>query len=529
LGKRVRRILTIESILSAWCDERQGQRASIASEGERAVSEEKMSASVFQCRLHLITCFAAACLCHTRAVNAQASVPPPVTVAPPASEDAVLESSHLEPPGDEDQSAGWKPASLFAAADWLNSSVVTADYATSKKDDTDIKLANFTVGDVTIKPYGILWGDMIHATSRTIPGPFVLWVASEDDQGESTFVTDARRSRFGVDITGPTYDILGGITGGGKLEIDFFDSFVNENQPGLRLRHVYWEAKNENLRFMVGQYWDVISPLLPHTVNFSVGWAAGNVGFRRTQFRLERYFHLAGGDTLTLQGALAENIIPDLASGARAVGVTRETGHWPMIQGRMAYTFDRGPCRLPVAIGVSGHVGETGFDFVNGDPSNPALGPEDDARFFEWSFNVDAQLPVTQRLRLQSEFFMGANLSNILGGIAQGVCPCLRVPIRSIGGWAEVSYDLNPILTTNLGFGIDDPREADSLIGRTYNRFVFANLFLDVTDHLRTGLEVSHWRTSYHNRTDEPAFTPIASPEQAGKATVVDWTVQYRF
>ena len=103
------------------------------------------------------------------------------------------------------------------------------------------------------------------------------------------------------------------------------------------------------------------------------------------------------------------------------------------------------------------------------------------------------------------------------------------MPIRSIGGWAEVSYDISPILTTNVGFGIDDPREADSLIGRTYNRFVYANLFLSLTDHLRTGLEISNWRTSYHNRTNEPGFNPVDSPTAPGKATVIDWTVQYRF
>jgi hypothetical protein len=385
------------------------------------------------------------------------------------------------------------------------------------------------VGEFSAKPYGILWSDMLLASSRTVPGPFVLWVASRQEQGESTFDIDARRSRIGVDITGPTYGILGGIASGGKVEIDFFDSFVNENQPGLRLRHVYWEAKNERVRFMVGQDWDVISPLLPNTVNFSVGWAAGNVGFRRTQFRIERYLRLPGGDMLTVQAALAQDITPDLASGPRALGVTRENGNWPMIQARMAYARQPGENGLPATFGVSGHVGETGFDFANGDPSNPALGPEDDARFFNWSFNVDAKIPVTQRLRFQSEFFMGANLSNILGGIGQGVCPCLRVPIRSIGGWAEASYDLTPYLTTNVGFGIDDPREADSLIGRTYNRFVYANVFLKLTDQLRTGLEVSDWRTSYHNRTGEPGFNFIDSPDQPGKATVIDWTVQYRF
>jgi hypothetical protein len=379
-------------------------------------------------------------------------------------------------------------------------------------------------GPATIRPYGMLWGNMIFSSSRATPGQFILWIESEQTQGESTWIADARRSRVGIDVVGPEHASLGGLTSGGKVEVDFFDTFVNENQPGVRLRHVYWEARDEDLRLLVGQTWDVLSPLFPSTVNFSAGYAAGNVGFRRTQFRLERSF---GGDEdgpdWLGQIALAQNITPDLASGPRAVGVIRETGNWPTIQARLAHR------RKHATLGLSGHVGETGFDFLTGDPSNPALGPEDDARFFEWSFNTDARIDLTERCRVQGEFFMGANLSNILGGISQGVCPCLRVPIRSIGGWSEVSYDLNPRLTTNFGFGIDDPRNADSLIGRTYNRFVYLNLFAHLTDQLVTAIELSNWRTSYHNRTDEPGFNPIDSPDQPGKATVVDWMVQYHF
>ena len=417
---------------------------------------------------------------------------------------------------------------LLAAGDWLPDPVLASKDAAIEEVSRDLVSTNVAPGGVTVRPYGILWGDMIFSSSRAVPGPFALWIASEQEQGESTWVADARRSRVGIDILGVTHPVLGGLTGGGKVEVDFFDSFVNENQPGVRLRHAYWEAKNENLRLLVGQTWDVISPLLPNTVNFSAGWAAGNVGFRRTQFRVENTVAVGNGNRLTVQGAIAENIIPDLASGPQSAGVTRETGDWPMIQARLAYHRDRGHGRS-AAFGVSGHVGETGFDFASSDFSNPALGPEDDARYFGWSFNTDARIVLNDQLRLQSEFFMGSNLSNILGGIAQGVCPCLRVPIRSIGGWAEVSFDFSPHVTTNIGFGIDDPREADSLIGRTYNRFVYVNLFFELTEQLRTGIELSNWRTSFHNRTGEPGFNPTESPDQPGKATIVDWTVQYRF
>jgi hypothetical protein len=408
--------------------------------------------------------------------------------------------------------------------------VDATDYFSLDEIKTEMKKLVWGKGDFHIVPYGILWGDMIYASRRTVPGQFILWVESEEKQGEDSFIIDARRSRVGIDVKGPTVGLFGGITGGGKVEVDFFGTFVTANQPAVRLRHVYWEAKNDDVRFLVGQTWDLISPLLPSTVNFSVGWAAGNVGFRRTQFRIERYFHVTDDIIWTVEGALAQDVIQDFTGGSTAADIIREPVDWPIIQGRTAVTFGNAAYGdLPVTLGVSGHIGETGFDFLDGFPANPALGPEDDARFQTWSMNADVKVPVTDRLRFQGEFFTGANLSNILGGIVQGVCPCLRVPIRATGGWAEVSYDLNPCLQTNVGFGIDDPNDADSLIGRTYNRFIYTNLWYKLTPRWRTGFEVSVWRTSYHNRTDEPGFTPIAGPTEPGRSVVLDWTTQYRF
>ena len=412
------------------------------------------------------------------------------------------------------------------------STVVTADFNKSLTDAVpEIKLTSFKVGCVTVKPYGILWSNMKYMTSRTYPesGQFILWVDSEEVQGENAFVVDARPTRIGMDLTGPTYDILGGLTGGGKVEVDFLGMFSTENQPTVRLRHIYWEAKNKYWRFLTGQTWDVVSPLLPHTVNFSVNWGVGNIGFRRTQFRVERYFHLPNGNIWTVELALAENVIQDFRTGSIAAGVVRETGNWPMLQGRTALTFHNRHLAGPGTVGVSGHIGETGFDFDQGFPANPALGPEDDARFRTWSLNTDVKLPLTERLSFQGELFTGSNLSNVLGGVVQGVCPCKREAIRATGGWAEVSYKINSCLRTNVGFGIDDPLDGDSLIGRTYNRVVYGNVFLDITDNLETGFEVSSWRTGYHNETSQPGYVPIDSASAPGKANVLEWTVRYHF
>jgi hypothetical protein len=201
-----------------------------------------------------------------------------------------------------------------------------------------------------------------------------------------------------------------------------------------------------------------------------------------------------------------------------------------MLQGRTAVT-------LPAigdqewTFGVSGHYGETGFDFTTVSPGPLRLPPEDDARFKEWSINGDFTMPLTDRLGVHGEMFRGANLSNVLGGIVQGVCPCSRVPIRSTGGWAEIMYEWNSCITTNFGFGIDDPDDDDSFFGRSYNRVVYGNVFVQLTDDLRTAFEVAAWRTSYQNKTlNEPdPDDRIPFPTEAGEAVVFDWLIQYRF
>jgi len=416
------------------------------------------------------------------------------------------------------------PMNWFEEAEGMPSAVELASY-TAPNEAAGKPPTGFLLGGIQVIPYGIFWSDMIYTTSRQFPRRFILFIESEETQGEDAFELEARYTRLGIDLKGPTVNVLGGLTSGGKVEVDFLGAFVTENQPDTRLRHAYWEAKNDDYRFLVGQYWDLTSPLLPNTVNFSVNWGAGNIGFRRSQFRFERYVHVTDNLLLTLQAAAASEVIQDF-SGAADIG--RETPNWPMIQARAAVTVgDRD--RRPITLGFSGHAGETGFDFVGGHPANLALGPEDDARFETWSFNVDVKAPVTDCLGFHGEFFTGANLSPLLGGVVQGVCPCLRVPIRSTGGWAEIWYDVTPRVHTHFGFGIDDPNDADSLIGRTYNRVVYGNVFLDVTEHLVTGFEVSSWRTSYHNRTSEPGFTPIAGPTLPGEAVAIDWTVRYKF
>jgi hypothetical protein len=341
-----------------------------------------------------------------------------------------------------------------------------------------------------------------------------------NEEGEPDFFLDTRRTRLGLDVIGPRIAACGNAQSSGKVEIDFHGEFVAENRPGVLLRHAYGEIKNEEFRLLAGQTWDVVSPLYPSMLSYSVLYAQGNIGYRRAQVRLERYVSLPTDQQLTLQMSINQNVINDFTDDP---GVEPESVGWPLIEGRVAYSDDtRDWIAGPVSLGFSGHIGEQGFDFVTvGPPLN--LPPQDDARIRTWSLNVDLRVPITNQSGFQGEYFMGENLSTFLGGIAQGVCPCLRRPIRSHGGWVELWHDWSPDYQSHLGFGVDDPNGNDMLFGRTYNQVLFANIVHDVTEFLIIGFELSLNKTTFkETRPGEPI--PIT-----GESVGFEFTGQYVF
>ena len=345
----------------------------------------------------------------------------------------------------------------------------------------------WTKGDFKIVPYGNIWGSAAHDTQRVFPGAFVLYVFSEDQFDHDTFVLDTRRTRLGLDITGPKIPRMHNANSRGKVEIDFHGQFVNENQATIQIRHAYAEVYDDNFRLLAGQTSDLMSPLLTRTVNYSVGWAGGNIGFRRMQVRYERYLNFTDTFQITPAVAVCQNVINE---GVTGLIDPRSPTNWPIIESRIGCTLGpRGAGCKPVQFGVSGHIGEQGFEVV-GTPQY---------RVRTWSFNTDVAIPVTKRLSFQAEYFTGADLATFLGGIVQGVNFTRREAIYSSGGWFDVGYDWTDDLHSYTGFGIDDPWNdtLSAAAARSYNQFIFTNAIYDVTEKMKLGVELSAWRTQY--------------------------------
>jgi hypothetical protein len=346
-------------------------------------------------------------------------------------------------------------------------------------------------GDFQVVPYGILWGNSVYSTQRTDPGSYTFWADSKSQQTGEAFIVDGRNTRLGIDVLGPQIPMLGNAQSGGKVEIDFQGaSYGTDNKGGVLLRQAYVEVKNDDFRLLAGQTWDVISPLNPGMLMYSVGWEAGNIGYRRAQLRAERYLALSDTELLTLQGSINQNSFPDAIAG-----VTSDPSSWPLLEGRAALTLgDRaGPDAQPVIFGVASHIGQTQFDY------NTAAISLDNQRRYTWSLDADLRIPITQRFGVQGEFFTGQDLSPFLGGIGQGIDPTTLLAIHSTGGWSELWYDWTPCCHSHFGYMLDDPDNNDLHTAgeRCYNQVFYGNVSYDLTKQFLVGMEVSSWKTHY--------------------------------
>ena len=344
------------------------------------------------------------------------------------------------------------------------------------------------------KPYGFIKMDTAYDDSRTTAGNFVLYVPNESrNKNDNEFNMTARQSRLGLDIVAPAiYDW----EAWGRIEIDFYgDGAKHENKGAVLLRHAFVNLTKGNFSFLAGQTSDLISPLYPNTLNYTVGWSAGNIGYRRPQLRAT-YTHSFNQETKLISafaisrttGTVNEDFDLDLQNDGEDAG-------FPTVQARLALATKLLTKRHTV-FGISGHYGEEEIDleFSPLDPTNR----RSQHRVKSWSINADFDLPLTARLSLKGEAFIGYNLDDYFGGILQGVNPLNQAAIRTTGGWMQLAYNQSDKWNYHLGFGIDDPRNDDVIAGmRNRNSFYFANVVYSLIPPVDIGIEYSYWNTQY--------------------------------
>jgi hypothetical protein len=345
--------------------------------------------------------------------------------------------------------------------------------------------------DLDVQIYGILRLDSSYDTSQVEPGNYIKWVKSEkNNKNDNQFDMTANQSRLGLKINGPENDQL---KTSGLLEVDFYGVGGEENKATIKMRHGYLKLEWPNERFdiIAGQTWDVISPLNPYTLNDTVMWYAGNIGYRRPQLRLTKSYSLGNDVDLKLEGALARTI-GRKATFTGAIDSGSDAG-FPCMQARTSITFPWfGP--KPTTIGISGHWAKEEYDTSDSGAHK---------NFDSWSTNLDMTLPINKWLAVKGELFNGENIDAYAGGIGQGVNLTAYREIGSKGGWFAAELGPWDKWRFNIGAGVDSVDKDDVNVDyRTLNRSIFGNVIYSINKNADVGFELSNWQTDYKGPGD---------------------------
>jgi len=336
--------------------------------------------------------------------------------------------------------------------------------------------------------------DLAYDSALSSHGNFIMYVKPHV-AGDATATTNltARQTRVGLNFNRERMK--------GRVEFDFYGGGA-ENRNLILLRKAYVDVDLGKAILRAGQASDVISPLVPSTINYTVTWGVGNIGYRRPLVQLSATTSSGFSGAV----ALARNISEDLNGDSVLDG---DASCMPVVQSRLGYTMggDRN-----VTVGVSGHYGVMDSE------------GEVDDQYHTWSANLDVKAKLSDRVTVSGEAYRGANTGAYFGAILNGDC---MSGLDSRGGWASVSVKASDRFTVGAGYGIDDLIDEETSYiatmanARTQNETVFGHVVYTIAPGIRTGVELSYWQTSYANVSD--GFDPDPA------AVRVQWTIQSSF
>lgn len=361
--------------------------------------------------------------------------------------------------------------------------------------------ANFFVLDpeVRIGVFGALSLEMIASNRRLISPSSYLYLSPYFGESQETLELSGRATNIGFNITGPT---IGDFESGGLVLLYAFGQEYFANYYGITIFQGFGELRNDDWRFSFGLMQDLVNPLMPTTLNWSLGGAAGNLGFIRGQVRAERFFKVDDLTQVTVQTAISQAVnteyavptVSDRLSFGEPNGLPNFEGRIALGLGELAASAASPQPQRPFELGISGMYGQ--LRTITSDFLNPSVRIVEDSAMV----GADLSVQVSDRMGLKGELFYGQALGSYLGGVAQSVNVDDFRSIRTIGGFGEAYYYWTDTLHSHVGYGIDDPLDADVAGSqRVRNQMFFGNIIYDVSKNLQLGLEVSQWQTAYAN------------------------------
>jgi hypothetical protein len=342
--------------------------------------------------------------------------------------------------------------------------------------------------DIEASVHGLILMNAFHTTDNVnnsdVP-QFAVPVTPTTPEAATSSAT-VRQSRVTI------FALVPGFAGGainGELDVDFFGgqqpSTGGRTFPLLRIRRAVAELAWSRVALLVGQESPPIAAVSPSSLA-SIGFpdfaGAGNLWLWIPQVRLSADLAPTGGGLRVGAevAALAPTSGEPQGTFLTQPDIAERSGR-PFLQGRVRGRWGQGDRLGEVSAG--GHYGWILDASGNRVPSK--------------ALAMSVWTPIGSRLELRAEGFTGQALAGLGGGgIGQSMVRD-GVPVRVVGGWAQLN--LRPSMRWEIGGGggIDDPDDED--LGdpsRLRNVAVEGHL---IWRHLPAvvGVEVRHIQTRY--------------------------------
>jgi hypothetical protein len=344
------------------------------------------------------------------------------------------------------------------------------------------------LGEIKAQFRGAFIVNLCYNDGTLFPGGFAYYAAPQS-LSHSQFFVSPSNTVVGFKLSGLTFGSAA-ITGAMDVNLRSPQPLVTPNSLLPQFYDVHLQVEVERWRLIVGQYLDVILPILPDTINsYPAGYLPGALGYVAPAVRVDSRFPVGESFQLVAQAA-ASRPTPTFQITDELFG--RQAGA-PDGQARIAFAVGRSdkPWERPFEIGASGHFGGRRATMIS---------TKQDVTYTTWSLAGDLRLRLHTGTLIKGRVFMGQALGEFAAGIFQTVNTDTLLPIRARGLWLQAQQVISDRWRVTLGYGLDHANDADlGDGGRLFNEEVFGNVLWQVTRTIGFGAEGSRWWTAYHD------------------------------
>jgi hypothetical protein len=353
--------------------------------------------------------------------------------------------------------------------------------------------------DIEASVHGLILMNAFHTTDNVNNSDVPQFAVPPAATGPETSTSSATVRQSRVTAFALVPEFAGGAIKA-ELDVDFFGgqqpSTGGRTFPLLRVRRAVAEVTWNRVALLVGQESPPITAVSPSSLA-SIGFpdfaGAGNLWLWIPQIRLSADLAPAGGVRVGAEvAALAPTSGEPQGAFLTLPDIAERSGR-PFLQGRVRGRWGDGERLGEVSAG--GHYGWILDASGNRIPSK--------------ALAVSIWTSVGSRLELRAEGFTGQALAGLGGGgVGQNMVRD-GVPVRAIGGWAQLNARPSAHWEIGGGAGIDDPDDEDlGEPSRLRNLAVEGHLTWRRLPAV-VGLEVRHIRTRYRTPVDDLSATQV--------------------